>query len=817
MLDTTILATPSCRPPRSRPASAEEAGTKAAGLLRLPPEWYPPTLIVPTQVHEQVRNSQDRSATLGRLLENAALEERFACLSVDRSEGILVRSSANGETIAERGHYESFGCDATPDALRESILAVWRTAEGRDRSAGEPARDVAAALQPRIIAFASGHLSNEHRVCRDSTNWLVEGLSADATSPPWRVTNAAPAGDGPLTCHELNDLRRQLRAVARRLSDAPYRHHLEWVWDGARLWIVQCDRVPVRVGPSPGELWLPTRGRPVSPTGLQAWRAVPALSNEAVRWQKLECRRAFAAAELPVTEVFALHGAHVISALARGETPDEVVADLDLLCDGHLLVRTDVAADQASFMLPKTEAETDPALVLDWLKEKAAALIAMGADADGVAFIAHRFLRSRACAWSYARPDDPIVMVDATWGLNDGLSWLPHDSAMVDTQSGEVRLSIAGKPTFLDVAQDHHWRHRETPTEWIWRASVTEDQLRTMGRGAHRLAVAQGRPVITMWFVGLLDGADADTLPWFQAPWAPDGDEATARRDPAARRHVIRADVDLEQLPSGDLSRDVLQLRPGDALMRDPSFVDRVAKVSLSRGLGVEIEGSRLAHPYYMLRRHGVAVTTRTLARPPNVEAYNKLVRDQIPDLITQQGEHAVVYRATDAERRGRLRAKAVEEALELLAATTSDEEVAEVADLLEVLDALAATSGWTRNDVEALQAMKRSQRGGFDEGYVLLSTSDGPTRDVRASPEDHEATLPGMPPRAQRRTLLRHVGGALEVSLVPPERGEPRGFRTQLSGRTTHVMYSDATVTVRLEPSPVTAPRDYEQPDLWS
>lgn len=816
MTVSALMATPSCRPTGLRTAVAEASGDKVAGLLRLPPDWYPPTLVVPTWVHEQVRSAADAATSLTGVLDDEFLAGVLPKLALDRADGLLVRSSARGETIAERGRYESVAADATAVAVRAALAEVWSTAAERDRDAHSPAA-VAAALQPRLVPFAKGHLSNEHRVCRDSTNWLVEGLTGPGSSTMWRVTNAAPAGDKQLACHDGLQLRRQLRAVARRLSDQPYRHHLEWVWDGARLWTVQCDRVPVLIGESPGELWRPTRGRTVDPSSLLAWRRVPTADGPQ-RWGKLECRRKFGVVGLPVADVFALSGTELILALAEGTAPEPIVQDLQVLCDGHLLVRTDVAGGHTRFMLPKTEAETDPAVVLSWLQETARHLLEEGAPASDVVFIAHRFLRSRACAWSYAKPEEPIVRIDALWGLSDGLGWLPHDTALVDVDSGEVKLSIGGKPTFLDVAPDHRWRYRDTPTEWIWRASVSEDQLRTMGRGAHRLAQQTGRPVITMWFVGLLDGAEADTLPWFQATW-PGDDEEAVRRDVTSPRHTITDAQHLDELPTGDITGHVLQLRPGEALIRDTGFVDRVAAVALDRGLVVEMEGSRLAHPYYMLRRHGVPVTFRMPSRSNAAEetAHNKLVRDQIPDLISGHGEHAVVYRASDSERRSRLRAKAVEEALELLAAASVEEEMAEAADLLEVLDALGAAGGWSRADIEAEQQRKREQRGGFDEGYVLVSTAE--RAPAGETPEDspNADLLPGMPRNRPVRTLLRHLDGALEVGLVPPERGDQRTFRTQLSGRTAQITYTDGTVTVRLEPSPVTAPAGFEQPDLWS
>jgi predicted house-cleaning noncanonical NTP pyrophosphatase (MazG superfamily) len=99
------------------------------------------------------------------------------------------------------------------------------------------------------------------------------------------------------------------------------------------------------------------------------------------------------------------------------------------------------------------------------------------------------------------------------------------------------------------------------------------------------------------------------------------------------------------------------------------------------------------------------------------VVQYNKLVRDGIPDKIARLGKpsawHVV---ADDQEFRERLKAKLLEEADEFLEVGTADE----LADLLEVIDAIAAHCGLDREDVARLQAEKRQKYGGFDKRIIL-------------------------------------------------------------------------------------------------
>jgi predicted house-cleaning noncanonical NTP pyrophosphatase (MazG superfamily) len=75
--------------------------------------------------------------------------------------------------------------------------------------------------------------------------------------------------------------------------------------------------------------------------------------------------------------------------------------------------------------------------------------------------------------------------------------------------------------------------------------------------------------------------------------------------------------------------------------------------------------------------------------------AYNKLVRDQIPDIIAAAGRQPSTRILDHASYQVALRTKLLEEAREAEAA--ADEQLAsELADVLEVLRALATAPGFT-------------------------------------------------------------------------------------------------------------------------
>lgn len=65
------------------------------------------------------------------------------------------------------------------------------------------------------------------------------------------------------------------------------------------------------------------------------------------------------------------------------------------------------------------------------------------------------------------------------------------------------------------------------------------------------------------------------------------------------------------------------------------------------------------------------------------------------------------------------------EELAEYEEATTDADAVEELADLLELIQALAKTHGVTVEELEAVQTKKQQQRGGFEERLYLIEVED--------------------------------------------------------------------------------------------
>ena len=99
---------------------------------------------------------------------------------------------------------------------------------------------------------------------------------------------------------------------------------------------------------------------------------------------------------------------------------------------------------------------------------------------------------------------------------------------------------------------------------------------------------------------------------------------------------------------------------------------------------------------------------------------HRKLVRDRIPEIIRAEGRSPVVEVLAVDERRAALIAKLLEEATE--AAGAEGAQLAEeLADVLEVVRALAAELHLSLSEVTELADRKKSERGGFDDGLYLV------------------------------------------------------------------------------------------------
>lgn len=101
---------------------------------------------------------------------------------------------------------------------------------------------------------------------------------------------------------------------------------------------------------------------------------------------------------------------------------------------------------------------------------------------------------------------------------------------------------------------------------------------------------------------------------------------------------------------------------------------------------------------------------------------HNKLVRDRIPEIIEASGKTCVTKILSDEEYLNMLDVKLDEE----LAEYHQDQNIEELADLLEVIYAVAAARGYTLEQLEEVRANKAEKRGGFQKKIFLVEVQEG-------------------------------------------------------------------------------------------
>jgi len=95
---------------------------------------------------------------------------------------------------------------------------------------------------------------------------------------------------------------------------------------------------------------------------------------------------------------------------------------------------------------------------------------------------------------------------------------------------------------------------------------------------------------------------------------------------------------------------------------------------------------------------------------------YNKLVRDSIPEIISEDGKEPITHIADSKEYEMSLLNKLREEVEEFIEEPSEEE----IADILEVLDALAKQYGFSGNSIKEAKREKAQARGAFNEKIIL-------------------------------------------------------------------------------------------------
>ena len=100
---------------------------------------------------------------------------------------------------------------------------------------------------------------------------------------------------------------------------------------------------------------------------------------------------------------------------------------------------------------------------------------------------------------------------------------------------------------------------------------------------------------------------------------------------------------------------------------------------------------------------------------------YNKLVRDRIPEIIENSGKTAHTHLLSDEEYIAELDHKLGEEYAEYQA----DKNIEELADMLEVICAIAKARGVSVDELESIRRTKAEKNGAFEKKVFLEEVED--------------------------------------------------------------------------------------------
>lgn len=100
---------------------------------------------------------------------------------------------------------------------------------------------------------------------------------------------------------------------------------------------------------------------------------------------------------------------------------------------------------------------------------------------------------------------------------------------------------------------------------------------------------------------------------------------------------------------------------------------------------------------------------------------YHKLVRDKIPEIIESQGKTCKVRTLSTEDYIKMIDAKLDEE----LAEYHEDQNIEELADLMEVIYAAAKARGYSVDELESVRVKKVEKRGAFEKMILLEEVTE--------------------------------------------------------------------------------------------
>lgn len=288
------------------------------------------------------------------------------------------------------------------------------------------------------------------------------------------------------------------------------------------------------------------------------------------------------------------------------------------------------------------------------------------------------------------------------------------------------------KKYFVFPMDDGKWEVQCLKPPYDWYEAISDEKwVKQIAYVTRLISEEEQNSVSVMWFVGVDKSQyNCDVFPWYHEHYEYNDNLSMPRNklsfEDAIAIHTLQDLKNLEALTQTSASNiRNIQIQPTNAnFLRDRDVIGRIGTVAKGLGASILLEGGILSHAYYQLIRTGAKVQVRYSFEKRQQFEFNKLVRDKIPEKIEKNGEEAVTAELNKELFSSLLKRKLVEEALEVLDSKNDEDIIAELADILEVLDGILSQYQIDFNTVLSQKEIKRKKSGGFDKGIYLKKTT---------------------------------------------------------------------------------------------
>ena len=728
----------------------ELVGQKAFGLASLPHVWTKPFFVV----SGKSRVSEDALAAV--VNEHGFTPEIM----------VYVRSSGTDESIHRRGAYVSKKCRTT-DIAKFINSAFDQEPDECDHQH----EHIHWVVQQYISGSTKGHLSNERRLSQHDRDWVAE-VEAIPKHPSethpiairsWR--DPRPQQPKELHCQYRANYIGCLKKVARWAYALKTRIHFEWVWDGQKISIVQADACTDDTSGTNPTSTVVTPDCSTTFNDLCVFRE--AASGDYSKYRKLANARIYKELGYETVQFFILDDPDEINQIViNGAVHDKLSNDLEMLSGRPLVLRTDGLniPDEKKVMLPRSDELRSKNDAINWLKTEFRKRIKeIDLQESRLCLIAHNFLPAVASAWCQAHPDKRKVRIEALWGIPEGLYWYAHDVFDVDTRISDLTCEskqpktmptnkrLRYKNSFIAPDPEGAWILHKTCIGPDWGKSIQKQAwVNEIAWTSRKIAVAEGHPVVVMWFIDVPEIVSKHpVMPWYHEEGRSDPHDLKAaprKKSPLSTEFILSTKEDWHRLiakctDGESISRVYVNPKESD-LVRDQKFARELGNLAKNKEFVIELSGGILSHAYYLLTQSQCAVECSDLyATHEEKIEFNKLVRDKIPEIIHSHGENVELINLEGEALIEALKHKIVEEAYEVLDSGTTDQIIEELADLIEVTDALMHRLKITKSAVDRVKKKKSGSRGAFDKAFMLSRTTIEPP--IKSAIRQNDVHLP--------------------------------------------------------------------------